>query len=423
MQAAHASGEKAVLAATIHMFLFVIYASIAVAIGSVAYWQYDYTAAVSVCLGGVFTIGCGLLHVAFAPRRARLAKRDSQRIDNELQALKDSQELVRQEAEELRTTLVEDARARDEKLTRELQDLAVMIARFVETSGRRAAQQAGSAAPPAQRPRSDAALLEAVREAIEDNRVEMHVQPVVTLPQRRTVFYEGYTRLRDATGQVILPGEFMRVAEASGVVAEIDNLLLLRCVQTARRMLKAERRTSLFCNISPTSLADESFFPEFIAFLRDNKDLAGSIMFELAREAFDRLPMAAERNMGRLFDMGFRFSLDRCDGVDLDLRRLERSGVRYVKVAGCQLVQQVLREGARPVTGLAREFEASDVVSLFARYGVDLIADRVEDEATVLELLDLDIAYAQGNLFGTPRPVRDAEPEGGEDIVRMRRAG
>lgn len=414
------------IAALIHAALFVIYAAVGTGIGAAAYFQYDYTAAVSVCLGGVFVLGCAMLHQAFSPRRTKLAHTERERIDNEIQTLKDMTRMVREDTEEMRDTLIHQARERDERLTRELKELAVMIARFAETANRRAATQVvampGAQAPA--RPRSDAALLAAVRAAIEDNRVEMHVQPVVTLPQRRIAYYEGYTRLRDTTGAVILPGEFMRVAEASGVVAEIDNLLLLRCVQTARRLIKADRRTSLFCNISPTSLADESFFPEFIAFLRDNRDLAGSIIFELSRDAFERLPLAAERNMGRLFDMGFRFSLDRCDGVDLDLRRLERAGVRYVKVAGDRLVQQVLREGSRPVTGLAREFEAHDVVPVFARYGVDLVADRVETEKTVLDLLDLDVAYAQGNLFGTPRPMRDPGLAANEltDTVRpMRR--
>jgi cyclic-di-GMP phosphodiesterase, flagellum assembly factor TipF len=198
-------------------------------------------------------------------------------------------------------------------------------------------------------------------------------------------------------------------------------LLLLRCVQIARKMLKQDRRMGLFCNVSPSSLADEGFFPQFIAFLRQNKDLAGSIIFELSREAFDRLPMAAERNMGRLFDLGFRFSIDRCETVDLDLRKLERVGVRYVKIAGDTLVRQLSREGALPVTGLSREFEPSDVASLFARYGVDLIADRVESERTVVEVLELDIAFAQGNIFGKPRPSNEVMNED-DEAPRLRLA-
>ena len=162
-------------------------------------------------------------------------------------------------------------------------------------------------------------------------------------------------------------------------------------------------------------MEDETFFGQFIDFLRENRDLSGSIIFELTRDAFDRLSMTAERNMGRLFDLGFRFSIDRCDSVDLDLRKLERMGVRYVKIAGERLVEQLVRQNVRPITGLAREFEAGDVASLFARYGVDLIADRVESERTIVEILELDLGFAQGMLFGMPKPEMEYI-QGGEQI-------
>lgn len=411
------------LAAIVHTLVLAVYLSAGVGLGAAAYYLYDYSLGVSLCLGGMFSTACGLLHLAFTPRQARLARRDASRIQNEFQQLKDSQEALRAEVETVRDTMAEDARAREAAITKELRDIAVLITQFAKSTERKLAAQA--AAPGAVRPappRSDQTLLAAVKAAIEDNRVEMHVQPVVTLPQRRVVFYEGFTRLRDAGGAVIMPGEFLRVAEPSGLVAEIDNLLLLRCVQIARRLVKQDRRTSIFCNLSPTSLADESFFPQFIAFLRENRDLAGSIIFELPRDAFDRLSTAAERNMGRLFDLGYRFSLDRCETIDLDLRKLERMGVRYVKIAGDALVRQLNREGVRPVTGLAREFEARDVASLFARYGVDLIADRVESEQTVVEILELDLQYAQGNLFGAPRPLQDTPLDADTPPSRLRLA-
>jgi cyclic-di-GMP phosphodiesterase, flagellum assembly factor TipF len=397
--------EKPVFAAALHAILILAYLIVGSAIGAGAYYLpgFEYSLGVSICLGGLFSTACGLLHLAFTPKTARLSRNEAILIRNEFQAIKQAQSATLEDIDALRDAVTQEARARDAALTAELRDLAAMIGMFAQkTNARMAAGQV-----PAQRQapkRSDQTLLAAVKAAIEENRVELHIQPIVALPQRKVCFYEGFTRLRDATGAMILPGEFLRVAEPSGLVNEIDNLLLLRCVQIARKMVKQDRRMGLFCNVSPSSLADEGFFPQFIAFLRQNKDLASSIIFELSREAFDRLPMAAERNMGRLFDLGFRFSIDRCETIDLDLRKLERMGVRYVKIAGDTLVRQLSREGAVPVTGLSREFEPGDVSSLFARYGVDLIADRVESERTVVEVLELDIAFAQGNIFGKPRP-------------------
>lgn len=386
---------------------------IGVGLGATAYYMYDYSIVISGCLGGMFILGCGLLHVGLAPHKVKLSKAEQEKIGRKFEELKTIQAKQAEDLEKFKTEIYDEVRAREEKITNELKEIAIGISEF---ASRMQKAQAQKIANPNNAPRrSERNLLQTVKDSIEANRVELHLQPIVSLPQRRIAFYECYTRLRDNSGNLVLPGEFLRVAEHSGLVAEIDNMLLLKSVHLARKMVKRDKRISLFCNLSPTSLADESFFGQFIDFLRENRDLSGSIIFELTRDAFDRLSMTAERNMGRLFDLGFRFSIDRCDSIDLDLRKLERMGVRYVKIAGERLVEQLVRENVRPITGLAREFEAGDVASLFARYGVDLIADRVESERTIVEILELDLGFAQGMLFGMPKPEMEYI-QGGEQV-------
>lgn len=386
---------------------------IGVGLGASAYYMYDYSIVISGCLGGMFILGCGLLHVGLSPKKAKLSKQEAQKIENKFNEISSIQAKQAEDLEKFKTEIYDEVRAREEKITSELRDIAIGISEFASRMQKAQAQK--TANPTAAPRRSERNLLQTVKDSIEANRVELHLQPIVSLPQRRIAFYECYTRLRDNSGNLILPGEFLRVAEHSGLVAEIDNMLLLKSVHLARKMVKRDKRISLFCNLSPTSLADETFFGQFIDFLRENRDLSGSIIFELTRDAFDRLSMTAERNMGRLFDLGFRFSIDRCDSVDLDLRKLERMGVRYVKIAGERLVEQLVRQNVRPITGLAREFEAGDVASLFARYGVDLIADRVESERTIVEILELDLGFAQGMLFGMPKPEMEYI-QGGEQV-------
>lgn len=245
-----------------------------------------------------------------------------------------------------------------------------------------------------------------VRRALDDNRVDLYLQPVVGLPQRRTYFYEGYTRIRDENGQVISPGTFLSAAEEAGLITDVDNLLLLRCVQIVRRLTKSDRRVGVFCNVSIRSLADEDFFPAFLDFLRRNSDLAGALIFEMPRAQFENRSALAARNMARLADFGFRFSIDQVNDLNIDLAELQRAGVRFIKVAGDRLIAAA--HGAEPIAG--REpgaLRPEDVAGLFARYGVDLVAEKIESEGTVVEVLDLDVAYAQGHLFGAPRPVRD----------------
>ncbi|HWA01757.1 MAG TPA: EAL domain-containing protein [Caulobacterales bacterium] len=268
-------------------------------------------------------------------------------------------------------------------------------------------QPAPGGAPQPQ-PQTTRGPMDLVREALMENRVELHLQPIVQLPQRRTAFYEGFTRLKDATGRLILPQEFIPAAEQAGLMSIIDNVLMFRCVQIVRKLMKQDRRVGIFCNISPAALADEHFFAQFLEFMRENRDLAGSVIFEIPQASYEARTSVEARAMAKLIDLGFRFSIDKITSLEIDLPDLERSGVRYVKAAARVLADQLMRDGKRPRSAITREIAAADVSAVFARYGVDLIAERIESEDLVLEALDLDIPYAQGHLFGAPRAIKES---------------
>ena len=247
-----------------------------------------------------------------------------------------------------------------------------------------------------------------MREALAENRVDLYLQPVVGLPQRRTIFYEGFSRLRDETGRVMMPAEYLSVAEPEGLVTAIDNLLLFRCVQIVRRLAKNDRKVGIFCNIALGSLGDETFFPQFLEFLSQNKDMAGALIFELGQPAFDRRGSVEARNMAKLADLGFRFSLDKVVDLDLDFQDLSRADVKFVKVAAEVLLSQLLEIDGQTAMPALKDLDAADFAPLTRRYGVEVIAEKVESERQVIDVLELDIAYGQGHLFGEPRAIREA---------------
>ncbi len=94
------------------------------------------------------------------------------------------------------------------------------------------------------------------KSAIDNNRIDLYLQPVVTLPQRKVRYYEAMTRLRTEDGTLILPSDFLAHAEKSGLIPRIDNVQLFRCVQVLRRLLLKNREIGLFCNVSVATLND-----------------------------------------------------------------------------------------------------------------------------------------------------------------------
>ena len=302
----------------------------------------------------------------------------------------------------------EKAVRRSEELTFEVRILEDLIQRMSASLDERLASGGAAEAAEEHRPQifrrppaQAGALLNTIREALAENRVDLYLQPVVTLPQRRTVFYESFSRLRDATGQVMMPAQYLSVAEPEGLVAAIDNLLLFRCVQIVRRLAKQDRKVAIFCNISLSSLGDETFFPQFLEFLSENKDMAGGLIFELGLAAFEQRGSVEARNMAKLADVGFRFSIDKVTNVDLDFRELQRADVKFIKIAAETMLAQM--QDAR-----ARDLHPSDFASLARRYGAEIIAEKIEHERQVIDVLELDIGYGQGHLFGEPRAIRDA---------------
>ena len=314
-------------------------------------------------------------------------------------------------------TVTDDALRRSEELSSEVHMLEDLVERLNERiEGRFAdigqasfggamsgARRMGfPIAPPANH------LLDEIKDALADNRVDLYLQPVVSLPQRRVVFYEGFSRLRDATGRIMMPAEYLAVAEPEGLVAAIDNLLLFRCVQIVRRLAKQDRKVGIFCNISLNSLGDDGFFPQFLEFMSQNRDLAGALIFELGQTAFERRGATEARNMGRLAELGFRFSLDKVVDLDLDFQDLARADVKFVKVAAQMMLDQLDEIDGRLSLRSLPDLAAADFARLARRYGIDMTVEKVESERQIVDILDLELGYGQGHLFGEPRAIRDA---------------
>lgn len=369
---------------------------------------------------------CVAFHVFVGQRLVEMrVTRDIEQVREAHRLMVDAIDSTQKDMIELADRVQNQRTSRSEELTSEVRMLEDLVKKLGESIEDRLtewqAAPAVMAQPRSAREAQSLALIETIRDALTQNRVDLYLQPVVSLPQRKTIFYESFSRLRDVSGRVLMPAEYLNVADAEGLVPSIDNLLLFRCVQIVRRLAKQDRRIGIFCNISLTSLRDDTFFPQFLEFLNENRDLAGALIFELGQDAFASRGSAEARNMAKLADLGFRFSIDKVASIDFDLQDLHRSDVRFVKVSASILLDQLLNIEGKPVLKFMKDIHAGDYASLLARYGIEVVAEKVENEKQVVDILDLEIGYAQGHLFGEPRAIKEqvlAEAEPPSEFVR-----
>jgi cyclic-di-GMP phosphodiesterase TipF (flagellum assembly factor) len=360
--------------------------------------------------GAALFLGLSQIHSAILrSREARKSRADIARLKQTSKELRVALEDTHAKIDEVKSAVEAKASAQSKKIVSELQVLESLMRDFAgkiansspranpddQITERRAAPAAKNYLDTLGEPQ----LLETIRAALEENRVDLYLQPIVSLPQRKLRFYEALSRLRAEDGAVIMPAQYMKVAAPAGLMSVVDNLLLFRCVQIVRRMTQRHKDIGVFCNISGDTLVDTEFFPQFLEYMHHNRDLAPHIVFEFSQNAVLKAGSQGDSNLMYLSNLGFALSMDHVETLALDFAKLKGLGFRHVKVRADTLTRGMQSANAAVA--------AEDFKKLLERHGLNLIAERVEDEKTVVQLLDYNVDFAQGYLFGEPRAVRE----------------
>lgn len=253
--------------------------------------------------------------------------------------------------------------------------------------------------PPIAEGLDERTILDLVRDGLRENGVELALQPIVSLPQRKRRYYECFSPIRAGADRVLLPEQYIEIAERHGLITAVDNLMLFRCIQLVRRLRRSNTTAGFFLNISHHTLADRDFFQQFINLMSQHVELAPNLVFEFAQRGIENADQAVWTDLARLAQMGFRFSIDQIYSLDIDVADLSSRHVRFLKFGADTLLSAVSAGQIGEDPGALKRILDS--------YAIDLVADRIESETVLRELLDLHIDYGQGYLFGEPRLVRN----------------
>ncbi len=348
------------------------------------------------------TVEIDALKIGYAELRSELSKArdEARRIFDAIRTASD----VRQGHAQSIDTVMSEVRV--------LQDLVEQLssgkkprkkpAYLVDEKGK--PQAAEAAAPRVMTGLSEDEILDMVREALRDNKVELFVQPIVSLPQRKRRHYECFSRIRGEGDAILTPDQYIAIAEREGLIGAIDNMLLFRSIQLVRRLQKAQVDASIFINISEHTLADTRFLREFVAFMASNRDLAPHLVFEFTQASVERHSGDALGELDRLGRQGFRLSMDQVTALDFDVADLHRLHIRFLKVEAGRLLEQTRAASQRlDIRAFKRALDEQ---------AIDLIVEKIENEQTLLEILDMPVDFGQGFLFGEPRLAKEGPKEG-----------
>lgn len=242
---------------------------------------------------------------------------------------------------------------------------------------------------------SDAVVSELISTAVRHDRVDVFLQPIVRLPQRKIAFYEVYARLRAKKGGYLSASRYLDLARQDHLVPAIDNLLFMRAIQLIRRQKGADHQSiAYFLNVNADTFNNSALMADLVDFLGDNRHLAGKLVLEIAQKDFNALNASIWPVLKSLSQMGVRFSMDQVTLLDIDVTKLLSYNVVFVKIDSALLLDTLSSKvGQRAFMTLKKDFDNS---------GVDLIVQKIETEQNLRDILEYNIDFGQGYLFGEP---------------------
>lgn len=241
-----------------------------------------------------------------------------------------------------------------------------------------------------------------LREVLDENRVMLCSQPVVRLADRTAVHQEILVRILDRHGNMVLPGQFIEVAESLGMAQEIDLRVVSKVVDILQGPEFRGRKTRFFVNLSRTSISDPHWVRRFQNMLTAAPIDHSQLVFEITETAAMSSVDVTQEFITQMKGMGCRFALDDFGAGFSSFYFLKRFDVDYLKIDG----------------SFVRELASDDASRLFVRALCDVarglnkqvIAEWVENQAVMDILVEMGVQYGQGFLFARPQPFPAAEP-------------
>ncbi len=238
-----------------------------------------------------------------------------------------------------------------------------------------------------------------IAKALADDEFVLYYQPIMDVCNHSVSHYEALLRLREDDGSITGPNAFIEIAEAEGLITEIDRMVIRKAVSQLGALALEGRPAHISVNLSPLSFADVELVTELGDFLEERDVNPASLILEITERTAVADFVATRDNMTRIKAMGCSFAIDDFGVGFGSFNYLKQLPADYVKIDGA-----FVRE-------LATNEDDQILVEALARvargFGKKTVAEYVEN-ATILELLrEYGVDYAQGYFVGKPLPAEE----------------
>ena len=231
--------------------------------------------------------------------------------------------------------------------------------------------------------------------ALEQDSVEIFLQPLMDAKTRDIVAAEALARIRDEDGHLISPDVFIPIAEKNGLINQMGEQVLRKTCHFIRTHdMDAMGLQWINVNLSPIQCMRSDLAERFDTILAENKVDAGKIHLEITEQSMIDYSLL-EKQVDSLKECGFQFALDDYGAGYSNLSRVKHCPFVNIKL-DMEIVWDYIHN---------RDSLLPTLVQTFKKMHFSITAEGIETEEMADAMADIECDYLQGFYFSRPLPM------------------
>lgn len=239
--------------------------------------------------------------------------------------------------------------------------------------------------------------------AIEGNRLQAYLQPIISLSDRRLSAVESLARWTREDSTEVIPVDFIPYAEQTGLITALTRWSINTSLQISAQLGKKLRRPiPIAINLSPRALIERGMVEQILSALSVWQIAPEQVILEVTETAVMQDPQASVALLERLRNHGLRIAID-----DFGTGAASFTYLQLLPLTELKIDQSF-------ISGLGDDSRSMNmvgaIIDLAHTLGIRVVAEGVEDSITLELLSDLGCDFAQGYFISKPMPAAKFDP-------------
>lgn len=249
--------------------------------------------------------------------------------------------------------------------------------------------------------RKELAVADDIRRGLEKGEFEPFYQPVVDVEQARVVGAEALLRWHHPQRGIVLPGEFIRTAEETGLINALGEHCLIKADEQAARWWGSDRQIRVSVNLSARQVQDGRILPILRNLRAPSVAAEGHIEFELTESVLLDPTERSQQTLNEIKKLGHRLGLDDFGTGYSSFSYLQRLPIDKIKIDRMFVAKMSSSRQALAII--------SATLALARSLDLEVVAEGVETDVQMRQLRDLGCKLQQGFYFTPALPAGEFE--------------